>query len=87
MLNDFSDARVVIGKAQRMGLQVRPSTRKNKKYMLVKGNKKIHFGLMGYQDWTKHHDVKRRRAFQSRNKKWKTAPKDTPAYLSYHLLW
>ena len=64
------------------------STRKNKKYMVKKPDgKMIHFGEIGYQDFTGHQDEKRRENFKNRNKKWANAKKWTPAWLSYHILW
>lgn len=63
------------------------SDRKDKKFMVIHSNKKIHFGQMGYEDWLKHHDTQRRRHFRTRNRRWKNAPKWTPAYLAYHILW
>jgi len=70
--------------------QISVSTRKNKKYM-VRGeftdNKWVHFGEMGYEDFTKHNDEGRRLAFLSRNVRWIGKPINTPAFLSYTLLW
>jgi len=86
MLSDYSDPEFVIRKAARLGMRVVPSDRTGKKYMIVT-KKKIHFGAIGYEDWTKHRDSKRRTAFRTRNRKWSVAPKNTPAYLAYHLLW
>lgn len=64
------------------------SSRKDKKYMVLDPNDKlIHFGQRGYEDFTAHGDPARLRAFKSRNAKWKDAPKWSPAWLSYHLLW
>jgi len=65
------------------------STNKNKKYMIYDNvNKKfIHFGEIGYEDYTKHKNEQRLKNFRVRNKKWKTQPKYSPAYLSYYLLW
>ena len=64
------------------------STSKHKKYMVFnEEGKKIHFGSMLYQDYTKHKDKKRRENFRNRNTKWKDADKYTPAHLSYYLLW
>ena len=64
------------------------STRKNKKYMVKKPDgKMIHFGEIGYQDFTGHQDEKRRENFKKRNKNWKNAEKCTPAWLSYPILW
>ena len=64
------------------------STRKDKKYMVFNPDgKKVHFGQMGFQDFSKHLDLERRDRFVSRNKKWKDAPMWTPAWLSFYLLW
>ena len=65
------------------------STRKNKKYMIkFPTNKRfIHFGEYGFEDFTKHKNKERRDLFQIRNNKWKDKIYDSPAYLSYHLLW
>lgn len=66
------------------------STRKNKKYMIrgdFSDNKWIHFGQWGMEDYTKHNDDIRRENFRNRNKHWKYMSRDTPAYLSYFLLW
>ena len=86
MLTDYSDPREVTRRGLKLGLKVEPSTRKDKKYMVFDG-KPIHFGQMGYEDFTKHKDEKRRTSFQKRNHKWAAAPRNTPAWLSYHLLW
>ena len=63
------------------------STRKYKKYMVSDGKKLIHFGYFEMEDYTKHHDEKRRELFRKRNHKWAMAEKYSPAWLSYHLLW
>ena len=65
------------------------STNKDKKYMVLDPytDKWVHFGQMGYEDYTKHRDNERRIKFLKRNKKWKTKPMYSPAFLSYHLLW
>ena len=65
-----------------------PSTRKNKKYMILNDdNKYIHFGDSRYEDYTKHLDENRRKKFLHRNAKWANAEPYTPAWLSYYLLW
>ena len=64
------------------------SSSKNKKYMVFnEDGKKVHFGSLLYEDYTKHKDKKRRDSFRNRNRKWKDADKYTPAHLSYYLLW
>ena len=65
------------------------STRKDKKYMLFnpKIKKWVHFGAMGYEDFTKHKDENRRLKFRLRNRRFKDFDMYTPAYMSYYLLW
>ena len=92
MLTDFSTPSIVYGKANHYfgnDVEIKPSTRKDKKYMLLnpQTDKWVHFGQMGYQDYTKHKDEKRRDAFRRRNHKWKDTDPYTPSYLSYWLLW
>jgi hypothetical protein len=88
-LSDFSDIKEVQRLANKYNVgKVFPSTRKTKKYMVEDPDgKMIHFGAMGMEDFTKHNDEERRQSFLRRNKKWKNAPKYSPAFLAYHLLW
>jgi hypothetical protein len=87
-LRNYSDPEYVMNKAKMMGLNpVHESSRKDKKYMVFDGKKMISFGQMGYEDYTKHHDEKRRDRFRKRNWKWQFEPKYSPAFLSYWLLW
>jgi len=55
--------------------------------MIKRDNKFIHFGQMGYSDFTKTNDETKRKNFRSRNRAWKNAQKISPSWLSYHLLW
>lgn len=70
-------------------VEIKLSTKKDKKYMILNpnNNKWVHFGQMGYEDYTKHNDKDRRDNFLLRNKKWENKPEYSPAFLSYHLLW
>jgi hypothetical protein len=88
-LKKYSNPEYVMMKARDMGLNpVQVSTRKDKKYMIYDSNKKlVHFGQMGYEDYTFHGDLKRRNNFRKRNIKWGYASKYSPAWLSYWLLW
>ena len=70
---------------------VEPSTRKNKKYMILNDDiKYIHFGDSRYEDYTKHQDEERRKRYIGRATKikgdWK---KDnySPNNLAINLLW
>ena len=90
-LKKYSNPEVVMMKARDMGLNtIQVSTRKDKKYMVYDNNKKlVHFGQFKppYEDYTKHKDKKRRDIFKKRNIKWGYAPKYSPAWLSFWLLW
>ena len=63
------------------------SNRKDKKYKIYLNGKWINFGQMGYEDYTRHQDEKRRANFRNRNKRWSKMNYDTPGFLSYYLLW
>jgi hypothetical protein len=74
--------------------EVKPSTRKSKKYMTEVDGKLIHFGAAGYEDWHDHQDIKRRRNYKARHssirlKDGRLAYKvfGTPSHLSYNILW
>ena len=87
-LRIFSDPEYVMNKARAMGLNpVHESSRKDKKFMVFDGHKMIHFGQMGYEDYTKHNDELRRARFKNRNKRWQYSSKYSPAWLSWYLLW
>ena len=53
-------------------------------------NKWVHFGQMGYEDYTKHKDDDRRKNYLNRSSnikgQWKSN-KYSPNNLSIHLLW
>jgi len=66
---------------------IKKSTRKDKKYMAVlPDDKKIHFGAKGYEDYTMHHDEKRKENYLKRHKH---DPKSitTAGGLSRDILW
>ena len=64
------------------------SSSKNKKYMVFdEQGKKVHFGSILYQDYTKHKDKQKRNNFRNRNRRWAVAVKFTPPHLSYYLQW
>lgn len=71
-------------------VEIKQSTRKNKKYMIYDGKKWVHFGQLGYEDFTKHQDEHRRKNYLSRSLKIKGNWKDnkfSPNNLSINLLW
>ena len=70
---------------------VEPSTRKNKKYMIMNDDHNyIHFGDLRYEDYTKHQDKERLKRYLNRATKIKGKWKDnkySPNNLSINLLW
>ena len=90
-LSDYSDPEIVLYRAKfYFGEDVilKKSTIKTKKYMIYNpyNNKFIHFGQMGYKDFTKYvqiYDIKRALKIKSN---WKDNPY-SPNYLSLLLLW
>ena len=101
-LSDYSDPEIVLYRAKfYFGEDVKllQSTRKTKKYMIFNpyNNKFVHFGQMGYLDFTKYvqiYDIKRanehrirylKRALKIKGK-WMNNPY-SPNYLSMLLLW
>lgn len=68
------------------------SSKKNKKYMLFdpETNKYVHFGQMGYEDFTRHKNLLKRNKYLARSLNIKGNWKDnkySPNNLSIHLLW
>ena len=87
-LLNVSNPNEVFQRATDLGFYINLSTRKNKKYMIQRPNGKwVHFGDLRYEDYTYHKDDKRRQSFLFRNWRWASAPKYSPAYLSFILLW
>ena len=91
-MDKVSDIRKV-NKLSRMiyNKNVEPSTRKNKKYMIMNDdNKYVHFGDSRYQDATVHNDPVRISRYLKRATKikgnWKK-DKYSPNNLSISLLW
>lgn len=84
-----SNPEIVQKKARQYGLEVVYSPRKGKKYRILnpETNKYVDFGSIDYEDATLHQDQKRIDRFRQRNRKWKDAPKYSPAWLSWYLLW
>ena len=73
-------------------VEIKPSTRKFKKYMVLKPDSKkyIHFGDNRYEDYTQHRDDKRKENYLARAENikgnWKN-DKYSPNNLSIHILW
>ena len=71
------------------GSQLKPSTRQSRKWMVLDPStgKWVHFGAIGYEDYTKHNDKIRRKKYRSRMGRFESAYKYSPGYLSLVLLW
>ena len=81
--------------ALRLGAtELRPSWREKKKLAVLYRGEWIHFGALGYDDYTTHHDPVRRAAYRKRHKGILLLDgtpaytvKTQPAFWSWHLLW
>ena len=92
MIENYSNPHKVLQKAKRIfgnDVNLQLSTREDKKYMLLNPNtnKWVHFGQIGFLDYTKSLDLKKREAFRIRNKRWANQDMYTAGFLSYYLLW
>lgn len=70
------------------------STRKNKKFMTLYNNKRIHFGEQLYFDYLDHKDKRRRDSYLARAKQIMNKDREltyllrsSPNFYSFHLLW
>ena len=64
----YRRAKKYLGKTAKIGL----STKKEKKYMVTTPDGKVvHFGQMGYEDYTKHKNKTRRKNYMNRSLKIK----------------
>lgn len=71
-----------------MSYLIQPSTRKDKKYMVLIDNKKLHFGSFGASDFTIHKDEKRKDNYLLRHQKrenWNDIK--TAGFWSRWILW
>ena len=90
---NFSDPKLVQEVANayfRDPITIYRSNSKNKKYMIFVDQKWIHFGQMGYEDYTKHKNKERLQSYLARATNMRGNWKDdkfSPNNLSIHLLW
>lgn len=66
------------------------SNKPNKKYMVTIGRKTVHFGSVGYSDYTKHKDPDRKKNYISRHKtreNWTKSGIKTAGFWSRWILW
>ena len=91
-ISNYSNVSLAQKRAMKyIGKKIYLSDRKDKKYMVQnpRGNW-VHFGAMGYEDYTKHHDKTRRKNYLTRTKgmlgDWKSN-KYSANNLSRRILW
>ena len=73
-------------------LQILKSDKELKKYKAIftkddGKTKTIHFGAIGYDDYTTHHDKDRRTQYRRRHEKDLKGDSMRAGYLSYYILW
>jgi hypothetical protein len=73
-------------------LQILKSDREGKKFKAVftkddGKTKTVHFGASGYQDYTQHKNLDRRRLYRQRHEKDLKGDPMRAGYLSYYILW
>ena len=93
-IEEFSNPKLVVKKAKAYlgkNVVIALSTRKGKKYMVKnKDDKWIHFGALGYEDYTKHKDKNRQLNYLARATRIKGNWRDnkySPNNLSINILW
>ena len=71
-----------------MNIIIQKSENKDKKFTAIINNKKtIHFGDNRYQDFTKHKDTERKKAYLARHKKDNATNPNYAGFYSTNLLW
>lgn len=74
-------------KARRIGVSVKPSTRKFKKLDVFKDKKKVgSIGDIRYEDFNIHKDKERRKRYKSRHSKYRNRI-GTNSYYADRILW
>ncbi|XWV25527.1 Tlr 6Fp protein [Tupanvirus deep ocean] len=71
-----------------MTYHIYPSNRRDKKFYVYNGRKKIYFGATGYEDYTTHKDNKRKQRYNSRHRvreNWRDP--GTAGFWSKWILW
>ena len=66
------------------------STNPDKKFMVIIGNKTVHFGSKGYSDFTHHKDSARMKRYKNRHRKrenWTKSGIKTAGFWSKWILW
>ena len=90
MSNPYSDKKLLAKaqrKAKKIGLKVKPSTRKNKKLDVFKDGKKVgSIGDIRYEDFNIHKDKKRRDNYKKRHGKYRNKV-GTNSFFADRILW
>ena len=94
-IREYSNPFIAERKAKKYlgpGVEFKVSSNPKKKYMVRNPdtNKWIHFGQMGYEDFTKHKDERRREKYLKRTANMRGNWKDnlySPNNLSRNILW
>jgi hypothetical protein len=71
-------------------ITLKKSSKKDKKFMVIIGNKTVHFGAVGYSDFTIHKDTDRMHRYENRHKSredWKKSGIKTAGFWSKWILW
>ncbi len=69
---------------------LKKSNRKDKKYMVLIDNKKVHFGQKGFTDFTINKNPEKKKLYISRHKKrenWNKSGIETAGFWAKHILW
>ncbi len=69
---------------------LKKSSKPEKKFMVLIGNKTIHFGAKGYDDYTIHKDNERMHRYENRhrsNENWKKSGIESAGFWSKWILW
>jgi hypothetical protein len=88
-LRKYSNPEIVYQRAKKYlgkDVKIQKSTRKGKKYM-VYHKKWIHFGALGYEDYTKHKNKTRRHNYLTRSAGIHGDQKYSANQLSRNILW
>ena len=89
-MNPYNDKKLLAKaqrKARKIGVKVKPSTRKLKKLDVFKDNKKVgSIGDIRYEDFNIHKDKKRRERYKKRHQRYRLKV-GTNSYYADKILW
>ena len=71
-------------------IYLKKSSNHDKKFMVIIGNKTVHFGSSGYSDYTHHRDLDRMHRYENRHKSkenWTKSGIKTAGFWSKWVLW